>query len=596
MLRKFRTGGLAAAGLLSLWGCHSTPVETAENPFANQHPSRKLADRRRAVTPNAATSNHVADKQNARERVETANHEAFPPSSADALRGSRPVFDATSSNRLIALVAGEKAAVDFRIPEIFPGASAELLKVPPRDDKQSAADRRAAIAKLYDDLPEIRNPLGDGWQTAGPAMSLAELQQLALANSPRMTAAAAAIEAARGKVIQAGLGPNPTVGYQADTVGTGDTAGYHGVFAEQTIVTADKLCLAQLVLQQDVERAQIEYREAAVELATKVRRQYIEALMAEARVKFAVALAELFQQSYETQVKLVQIDEVPAFEPLQLRVSVLRSANDVTRAHNQYVGAWRQLAAVLNTPELTPRPLAGEYDILLPDLAYEPALSQLLQHHTQVAKANTQITRAQRDIQLQDAVPTPNVELGGAIFYDDTSPANTLAFNLQVGLPLPLRDDNRGNQLSAAAALMEARANAGIVQNDLTSQLADVHARFATNRELAVRYRNEILRDQVRTYRGLLNKFQVNREQSEFVELVVAQQQLAGSVSEYLNVLSDQWQAAVDLAEVLQTDDLFGMFSDPSISTDGLPDDTILQHPPTVAPNAESAPPPLPTR
>jgi cobalt-zinc-cadmium efflux system outer membrane protein len=70
---------------------------------------------------------------------------------------------------------------------------------------------------------------------------LESLHELARQNHPGLKAASASIEAARGLMVQAGLPPNPSVGYQSDTVRTANTPGYHGAYLQQTIVTARKL-------------------------------------------------------------------------------------------------------------------------------------------------------------------------------------------------------------------------------------------------------------------------------------------------------------------------------------------------------------------
>ena len=51
------------------------------------------------------------------------------------------------------------------------------------------------------------------------------------------------LKAAKGAVKQAVTYPNPTFGYEADTVATGP-AGYQGAFVEQVIKTGNKLQLA----------------------------------------------------------------------------------------------------------------------------------------------------------------------------------------------------------------------------------------------------------------------------------------------------------------------------------------------------------------
>src|SRR6266404_909425 len=54
---------------------------------------------------------------------------------------------------------------------------------------------------------------------APAAISLADLEQLALQHNPTLAQAALQVEAARGKALQAGLYPNPTVGYTGELIG-----------------------------------------------------------------------------------------------------------------------------------------------------------------------------------------------------------------------------------------------------------------------------------------------------------------------------------------------------------------------------------------
>src|SRR5688572_21548660 len=64
--------------------------------------------------------------------------------------------------------------------------------------------------------------------SAATALTLADLEQLALQNNPSLGVARANIGAARGRQIQSGLLPNPTIGYMASDIGEDDTAGSQG--------------------------------------------------------------------------------------------------------------------------------------------------------------------------------------------------------------------------------------------------------------------------------------------------------------------------------------------------------------------------------
>src|SRR6476620_3226395 len=94
-------------------------------------------------------------------------------------------------------------------------------------EEQAGPVRPAAALALPSRPPEARPQ----------ALDLPELQRLALEYSPSLKQAAADVAAARGAAVQAGLYPNPTVGYQGDQIGSGHTAGQQGGFVAQTFVT-----------------------------------------------------------------------------------------------------------------------------------------------------------------------------------------------------------------------------------------------------------------------------------------------------------------------------------------------------------------------
>src|SRR5262245_37190924 len=70
-----------------------------------------------------------------------------------------------------------------------------------------------------------------------PPLTLEELEQMALQYNPTLGQAARQVEAAQGRAQQAGLWPNPTIGYTGDEISRGPVirGGEHGFFVEQRI-------------------------------------------------------------------------------------------------------------------------------------------------------------------------------------------------------------------------------------------------------------------------------------------------------------------------------------------------------------------------
>src|SRR5262245_29447186 len=97
--------------------------------------------------------------------------------------------------------------------QLLPGGHVPPITLPPLTPETEAA-RKAAIEKLSPPLLSLGEDLPDPVVPGGGPLSLADLQALAVANSPLVKQAVAKVAEQRGKAIQAGLGPNPNFGFE----------------------------------------------------------------------------------------------------------------------------------------------------------------------------------------------------------------------------------------------------------------------------------------------------------------------------------------------------------------------------------------------
>lgn len=145
---------------------------------------------------------------------------------------------------------------------------------------------------------------------------------------------------------------------------------------------------------------------------------------------------------------------------------------------------------------------------------------------------------------------------------DFTAPPNALSTSVQVGKPVLICNRNQGNILQAESLMVSASENKHKAQDQLTLDLADAFERNENSRVLLGCYRDQILPDQIRTYRGLFERFheEVKVGDSDtltFADVVNAQNILSASVVQYLQILGVMWISVVDIANFLQSDDLF---------------------------------------
>src|SRR5262245_39793686 len=128
---------------------------------------------------------------------------------------------------------------------------------------QAAAQQSSPPAQQPSAQPQQQMP---GMKMSEPqprsteaALRLEDLEQMGLANNPTLRQADAEVRATQGRQRQAGLYPNPTVGYQGEQIRGGSFRGAEqGGSVQQDIVLGGKLGTAKNVVEQERKQAKVE--------------------------------------------------------------------------------------------------------------------------------------------------------------------------------------------------------------------------------------------------------------------------------------------------------------------------------------------------
>ena len=464
-----------------------------------------------------------------------------------------------SRSQVVPVAATRPVPRPLELPPDLPGSSAPDIHLPPLGPGVSQAQRDAAISRIYEKLPvaevEFLPPTG----IEEHPLTLGELEQTAVQQNPLMREAAADVQTARGNAIQAGAYPNPTIGYEGDNFNTGGTNGYQGGFVNQQIVTAGKLKLARAAAEAGVRIAELKYQSQRISLMTQVRSQYYAVLVALERIRVFRALDEFANRTYTTQIERVKGGEAAPYEPLLLRVAGVQARAQLYQAQHAYAAAWRQLAATLSCPDMSPRPLASRLDGPIPRVEYEAVLAQAIRVSPDLMIAVNQVAMDQYNLKLARVTPIPNITTNTVVQHDYTTPPFGTTVNLQLSVPIPIFDHNRGNILAADGTLNHDCQERDRIRNDLVNTLSDAYNRYQSNHLLVDFYRSGILAQQIVVYRGTYRRHLEDPDAVGFNDVVTAQQLIATNLQTYIQALSDQWQAVIDLAHQLQADNLYGI-------------------------------------
>jgi cobalt-zinc-cadmium efflux system outer membrane protein len=244
------------------------------------------------------------------------------------------------------------------------------------------------------------------------------------------------------------------------------------------------------------------------------------------------------------------------YEPMQLRPLVLQARLNLVQAINQYEATWKQLAAALGMPGLPPTELSGRVDMPVPVFHYDEVLARMLSRHTDVVTAENNLQKSRYNLELAQVTPFPDFDARVLIQKDYTTPPHLMVYSAVLAMQLPVWDQNKGGIKQAYYQMLQAAEGPHQTRVQLTSSLADAFNRYITTRE-QVRITWQQIQDQVRAYRGLYERRETQPDQVAFGDVVTAEQTLATYIAAYVTALGAQWLAVADVANLLQTNDLF---------------------------------------
>jgi len=381
------------------------------------------------------------------------------------------------------------------------------------------------------------------------AMSLADVTQIAEANSPNLREAAFQVQVARGRAVQAGLLPNPAL--TSGNPQLNGSATQYNVLLSQEIVTRNKLGLSQAAAMRAVEQAQLGYLRTRFELLTAVRQRFYAAVVARARVDVLQELVELSLRSRDIGEKLVRAGEGTRTDAIVLDIDLDRAAVQLENARALLEAAQAELAATVGMGELVISRLTADLDAPLPNFDAEALRQGVLAHNAQTQIAAIQVQRTRIELARAEAEPFPNLNFTGGYQHSLPDRPRDQAV-VQLNFSVPLWDRNQGNIRAAQGNIGVATSQLRRVENELSRQVATALGSFRAASQQVARYEQQILPKARETLRIAQETFALG--QIDFLRLLQAQRTLIEANLSYINAQENRWTAAATIAGLLQSE------------------------------------------
>jgi cobalt-zinc-cadmium efflux system outer membrane protein len=391
-------------------------------------------------------------------------------------------------------------------------------------------------------------------------ITLEELQQMALQNNPTFAQSAANIQAAEGRKQQAGLYPNPTVGYQGEQIRGGSFhGGEQGFFVQQDIVLGGKLGLSRKIFDQELKQAQTEGEEQKLRVVTNVRMSYIQALAAQQTLQLRQNLSKLADDAVETSRQLANVGQADAPDVLESEVEAQQAQLAVIMAEQSQQRVWKALGAVVGNPRLPLMQLEGKLEDTSSVNADE-LMEKIVNESPAVRIAELGVKRAEAAWARAKRETIPDLQLRGGLQQNGEllSQPNGKTVGLQgfadVGVRISIFNRNQGNVATAKADGERARREVERVKLVLRERAASVVESYTFSQTAVDRYKNQMIPRAQKAYEMYTKKYQDMA--AAYPQVLIAQRTLMQLEVSYITALENFATSSLSLQSYLLTDGL----------------------------------------
>ena len=277
-----------------------------------------------------------------------------------------------------------------------------------------------------------------------PPIGLDAFLSMADHGNPTLAQANALVRRSEQQARQAGLYPNPQVGYQGEQIRGGSYGGgEQGGYVQQTIVLGGKLGLRRNVYAQQKTSDEIGVQEQTYRIHNDVTQAFYTALTAQSIVVIRQRLLGVALDAVETVHQLANVGQADAPDVLQAEVEAEQAKVDYATAQRRYIESFRVLAANAGNMDLAVAPLEGALETppqidadqqVAAVIANSPTVRRMQQ---EVSVAEARLRESRRE-QIQDLTLRAGEQYNGERVAD-TPPKSVGAQSFaSAGITIPL--------------------------------------------------------------------------------------------------------------------------------------------------------------
>jgi outer membrane protein, heavy metal efflux system len=372
---------------------------------------------------------------------------------------------------------------------------------------------------------------------------------LARTHNPTLRVAQAAITQTAGQVKQAGMLPNPLIGYEGDQIRGGSYGGgEQGGFVQQTIPLGGKLGLRRDAFREQQRTDQLDLATQQQRIEADIESAFYTALALQQEIETRKHLSAIAADAAQTSRQLANVGQADAPDVLQSEVEQEQAALDTMTAEHHYVAAFHQLIAIAGQPDLPLARLAGD---LTATPAQPPSLDAMLEQSPAVQRADQAVHAAEAQLRSahREVVPDLTLRAGEQWNNELIRQSPDIATGAQsfasASIDLPLWNRNQGNIAAAQAAVNAAHAEAERVRLALRHSAAPIIEQHNIAAAQTFRYKSDLLPRAQRAYDLYRDRYR--QMAAAYPQVLVSERTLFQLQLAYVQSLGELWQSAAQL-------------------------------------------------
>lgn len=410
---------------------------------------------------------------------------------------------------------------------------------------------------------------------SAPALTMEQAVITALSNNLDLRAASYEVDKARGRLLQAGLWPNPELELSTRTDRSFNDEGERTSTAgfQQAFPISGRLYFAKRVSRVDVAQAMAEIRNRERLLIGDVQRDFLNVLLLRQQIAANREFAELnreFVTVLEERLKRAEVSEVD----LNLaRVELQRLGVESAMLESDLVARELSLKLRMGLPPEQTISLEGNVEALAAKFRPEKYQTTMVVNRPDLRQTELGIDRTAAEARLARAEAWADWTLGTNYESERRvdEPAGLKSdqfFGFKVSIPIALWNRNQGRVYEHKAATEQARQQFEAQRLSIRSEIATAMARALKLRDAVGNYRRDLLPALTQT-NSLVRKG-YSEGLIPATQVIQVQQQQTTLRASFLTATANYLQALVDLETATA--------SSPYLKKDFLQDRSAVEH------------------